>query len=87
MGTVTQFTGNEVEECLKELLKDARQGKITYIKFLIQREQEDFVEWDLCYTGEKSYDVQHLMAEIGYLYLYLATQEIFTEIQELADED
>jgi hypothetical protein len=66
-------------------LKDARQGKITYIKFLIQREQEDFVEWDLCYTGEKSYDVQHLMAEIGYL--YLATQEIFTEIQELADED
>ena len=85
MGTVTQFTGNEVEECLKELLKDARQGKITYIKFLIQREDEDFVEWDLCYTGEKSYDVQHLMAEIGYL--YLATQEIFIEIQEMADAD
>lgn len=85
MGTVTQFTGNEVEECLKELVKDARQGKITYIKVLIQRENDEFVEWELSEAGDKSYDVQHLMAEIGYL--YVTAHDVLNEIQACFDED
>jgi len=52
----------------------------------IQREDEDeFVEWDTVTMGDKSYNTQHLLAEIGLM--YLSSQEIISYIMEYANED
>ncbi len=85
MGDVTTIRNQEVYDQLKQLLDDVQKGKVTYIEFLIQREDEEYVEWDLIESGVKSYDPQHLMAQIGYL--YLGAQSVITELTEPEEEN
>jgi hypothetical protein len=85
MGDITQLHRNELLEHLQSIQKEVMQGKITYIEMLIQRENEDYVEWDLQEAGEKSYDTQHLLSQIGIL--YLATHGVFNDLVEGEDED
>ena len=86
MHNVTQMKISTMEMELRQILKDVRQGQISYIKMVIQREDEDeFVEWDTVTMGDKSYNTQHLLAEIGLM--YLSSQEIISYIMEYANED
>lgn len=86
MGDITQLHRNELLEHLQAIQKEVMQGRITYIEMLIQRENEDYVEWDLQEAGEKSYDNQHLLSQIGIL--YLAAQGVINDITgEEEDED
>lgn len=86
MGDITQLHRNELLEHLQAIQKEVMQGRITYIEMLIQRENEDYVEWDLQEAGEKSYDSQHLLSQIGIL--YLAAQGVINDITgEEEDED
>jgi len=86
MHNVTQMKISTMEMELRQILKDVRQGQISYIKMVIQREDEnEFVEWDTVTMGDKSYNTQHLLAEIGLM--YLSSQEIISYIMEYANED
>ena len=75
MSKVTNFQPNELEAMFRDLAMKARRGEVT----------EDFVEWQPYTSGEKSYDAQHLLAEIGHF--YVATQAIFEEICQVAEEE
>ena len=85
MGDITQLHRNDLLDHLQSIQKEVRQGKIIYIVMLLQREAEDYVEWDHQEAGEKSYDIQHLLSQIGIL--YLATHSVFNEITEGEEED
>jgi|14_taG_2_1085336.scaffolds.fasta_scaffold03056_10 hypothetical protein len=85
MEKVVQMTLNEVEQAFRDLANEARSGKVTYFYCLTQREHEDYVEWQPIVAGTKSYDSQHLLAEIGHY--YVVTQAVFEEICELAEEE
>lgn len=86
MHNVTQMKISTMEMELRQILKDVRQGRITYIKMAIQRQdQDEFVEWDTVTMGDKSHGTQHLLAEIGLM--YLSSQEIVSYIMEYGNED
>jgi len=80
MSKVTKILNNSVEKTLKDLAKDARDGRLTYFHMLAQYEDEEYVIWSRVESGEKSYDPQHLLAEIGQY--NVLTQNIFLEICE-----
>jgi lysine/ornithine N-monooxygenase len=52
---------------------------------IVQREHDDYVEWAISQLGEKSYDVQHLLAQIGLM--HIATQSVVDDMRDIADED
>tara|TARA_R110000782_G_scaffold51844_1_gene111542 strand:+ start:920 stop:1087 length:168 start_codon:yes stop_codon:yes gene_type:complete len=52
---------------------------------LAQYEDEEYVEWKACESGNKSFDPQHLLTEIGQY--YIVTQSVFQEICEIAAEE
>jgi len=85
MSKVANFQPNELEAMFRDFAMKARRGKITHAYVLAQVETEDFVEWQPSIGGEKSYDAQHLLSQIGHL--YVATQTIFEEICEVAEEE
>tara|TARA_R110000744_G_scaffold364807_2_gene473436 strand:+ start:3047 stop:3310 length:264 start_codon:yes stop_codon:yes gene_type:complete len=85
MNKVTRILINEVEQSLRDLAKDARDGKLTYYYMLAQYEDEEYVEWKTCESGNKSFDPQHLLTEIGQY--YIVTQSVFQEICEIAAEE
>ena len=76
---------NEVDQSLRDLAKDARDGKLTYYHILAQYEDEEYVEWKTAESGNKSFDSQHLLTEIGHY--YIITQGVFQEICEIMEEE
>ena len=85
MSKVTNFQPNELEAMFRDLAMKARRGEVTHAYVLVQAETENFVEWQPHCAGEKSYDAQHLLAQIGHF--YVATQAIFEEICQVAEEE
>lgn len=85
MSKVTNFQPNELEAMFRDLAMKARRGEVTHAYVLVQAENEDFVEWQPYCAGDKSYDAQHLLAQIGHF--YVATQAIFEEICQVAEEE
>ena len=85
MTNVTQLKITPLEAGLRNILKEVRAGKITYIEMILQREHDDYVEWAISQLGEKSYDVQHLLAQIGLM--HLSTQSVVDDMRDIADED
>lgn len=85
MSNVTNFQPNELEAMFRDLAMKARRGEVTHAYVLCQQEHEGYVEWQAFVGGDKSYDAQHLLSEIGHL--YVATQSIFEEICEIATEE
>ena len=86
MTNVSQMKISTMEMTLREILRDVRAGRITYIEMAIQREDEDeFVEWDSKKMGDKSYATQHLLAQLGLM--YLSSQDIVGYMMEYANED
>lgn len=76
---------NEIEQSLKDLARQARDGNLTYFYILAQYEDEEHVEWRPMQSGTKSYDSQHLLTEIGHY--YIVTQSVFQEICEIVEEE
>lgn len=58
---------------------------MTHVFCLMQKETEEHVSWVSEEKGEKSYDPDHLLAEIGHLYIH--AQSVFGDICELAEEE
>jgi len=85
MGDVTKLHRSEILDTIQDVKRDIQAGKITYIQMMIQREADEFVEWDLQEAGEKSYDPQHLLSQVGVL--YLATHSVFNDLAEDADDN
>jgi len=85
MTNVTKMTITPIEAGLRHILKEVRAGRITYIEMIVQRENDDYVEWAISQLGEKSYDVQHLLAQIGLM--HIATQSVVDDMRDIADED
>ena len=79
------FLQNSVEAKLKELASEARSGKVTYCFVLAQYEDDEHVCWQPMVMGEKSYDPEHLLNEIGQY--HVITQTVFHEICAGGGED
>ncbi len=85
MSNITPIRTNELEDFLRDLLIKVKRKEVTHVFCLMQKETEEHVSWVSEEKGEKSYDPDHLLAEIGYLYIH--TQSVFGEICELAEEE
>jgi len=85
MNKVTPLVTNEVEHTFRELAKRAKKGEITYAYMLLQLEDDDHVRWAPLTAGDKSYDPDHMLAEIGQY--YIITQTVFQDIIECMGED
>ena len=78
---------NDGESSLRDLAKEARDGKLTYYSIMCQLEDDDYVNWEASYGGVKSYDPAHLLTELGNY--YVISQAVFQELLEVDvyDED
>lgn len=85
MTDITQLHQTELLRFIQDLQKEIQQGRITYIEMVVQREDDEYVEWDLLESGIKSLDHQHLLAQVGCL--YMAAHDVVNEILEIEDED
>ena len=74
---IEMFT-NEVEATFRELARRAKKEEITYAYVLVQVEEGDHVYWRPLTMGEKSYDSEHLLNEIGHH--HVIAQTIFQDI-------
>jgi hypothetical protein len=85
MTNVTRLHINRLSEALHELLKRAERGEITFIEGLAQVDLGEHVEWKVFSEGDKSYDQQHMINQLGYY--ELLKQQTIEDICEGEDED